>query len=71
MTMLHLIVPTEVITKLSIRFPTKHIDGFHGYFVDVTENEMWSIFRSLVHNGYRIDVTPGTPVKLFARKETK
>jgi len=69
MNKIHLLVPAEVINKLSERFILTHEDGYHGYFATVMDNEMWSVVRSLVTNGYRVDITPGETVKILARKE--
>ena len=65
---IHLKVPTEVLNKLSQRFILNHKHGHQGYFGNVTENELWSIVRSLVNSGYRVDITPGDTIKLMARK---
>jgi len=65
---IHLLVPTEVIKKLSARFVLIHKHGAHGYFVMLTEGELWSVVMSLVYSGYRVDINPGDVIKLMAKK---
>ena len=69
MTETHLLVPPEVISKLSARFALRHKHGDSGYFGTLTDSELWGIIRSLVNSGYRVDIKPGDIVRLVARKE--
>lgn len=68
MNQMHLLVPSEVIKKLSERFVLTHKHGAHGYFVVLTENELWGVVKSLVDSGYRVDISPGEVIKLIARR---
>ena len=65
----HLLVPTEVIKRLSARFILQHENGSTGYFVTLENNEVWNIVKSLFGSGYRVDIKPGDIIKLVARKE--
>ena len=63
----HFLVPSKVVEKLSPLSRLRHKDGVHGYFADLSIEEFWTVVRSLVEGGYRIDVTPGATYKLVSR----
>jgi len=64
-----LLVPTNVLERLSVRHLLSHRDGHHGYFTALTKNELWGLIHRLYESGHRVDITPGPIVKLTSRKE--